>query len=98
MLVIPGGQERMEKVYRHLFGQAGFRLSRTNPTPTEVRVIEGVPEWESRICYARCVGRRVDRDDPGQFLVNDQEGCAALWGKYHTQIVMCAVPWRSLSD
>lgn len=44
MLVIPGGRERTHEEYRHLLGQAGFRLSRVIPTSTEVSVIEGIPE------------------------------------------------------
>jgi hypothetical protein len=44
MLVIPGGRERTEEEFRHLFGQAGFRLSRIIPTQAEVSVLEGVPE------------------------------------------------------
>jgi O-methyltransferase domain/Dimerisation domain len=44
MLVIRGGRERTEEEYRHLFGQAGFRLSRIILTATEVSVIEGIPE------------------------------------------------------
>jgi O-methyltransferase domain/Dimerisation domain len=41
MLVMLGGIERAEDEFRHLFGIAGFRLSRIVPTEAEVSVIEG---------------------------------------------------------
>ena len=44
MLVIPGGRERTDDEYGHLFGEAGFRLARIIPTRADVSVIEGVPE------------------------------------------------------
>jgi hypothetical protein len=42
MLVLPGGMERTEEEYRHLFEAAGFRLARIVPTRTWVSVIEAV--------------------------------------------------------
>jgi hypothetical protein len=41
MLLIPGGQERTEAEYRKLFDKAGFDLTRTVPTSTEVSILEG---------------------------------------------------------
>jgi len=43
MLVMTGGRERTEAEYRALLAAAGFRLTRIVPTPSEMRVIEGVP-------------------------------------------------------
>jgi precorrin-6B methylase 2 len=43
MLVMTGGRERTETEYRALLAAAGFRLTRIVPTPSEMRVIEGVP-------------------------------------------------------
>ena len=42
MMLIPGGKERTEDEYRHLYDQAGFDLTRIIPTDTEVSVIEGI--------------------------------------------------------
>ena len=40
MLFFPGGRERMEQEWRHLFAAAGFRLSRIVPTKSPFSVIE----------------------------------------------------------
>jgi 16S rRNA G1207 methylase RsmC len=44
MMVLPGGMERTEEEYRHLFEAAGLRLTRIVPTRTWVSVIEGEPK------------------------------------------------------
>ncbi|MBX3438987.1 MAG: methyltransferase, partial [Planctomycetaceae bacterium] len=44
MLTVAGGQERTQEEYRHLFAEAGFRISQIIPTRTEVSIIEGIPE------------------------------------------------------
>jgi ubiquinone/menaquinone biosynthesis C-methylase UbiE len=41
MLLIPGGKERTQEEYRHLFVQAGFEVTQIVPTGTEVGIIEG---------------------------------------------------------
>ena len=41
MLLIPGGKERTQEEYRHLFVQAGFEVTQIVPTGTEVSIIEG---------------------------------------------------------
>jgi len=41
MLLLPGGVERTEAVFRRLFEGAGFRLSRIVPTEGDLSVIEG---------------------------------------------------------
>jgi hypothetical protein len=41
MLLIPGGKERSEDEYRTLFERAGFELTGTVPTGTEVSIVEG---------------------------------------------------------
>jgi hypothetical protein len=41
MMLIPGGKERTEDEYRRLFGEAGFELTRVDPTPTEISIVEG---------------------------------------------------------
>jgi hypothetical protein len=43
MLVCTGGRQRSEAEFRSLYEAAGFRLTRILPTPTTVKVIEGVP-------------------------------------------------------
>jgi hypothetical protein len=44
MLVLPGGRERTEEEFAHLFGASGFGLSRVvSPRPDTYCVIEGVP-------------------------------------------------------
>src|SRR5439155_8127989 len=43
MLLIPGGRERTEVEYRQLYSAAGFRLTRIEPTETEISMIEGKP-------------------------------------------------------
>jgi hypothetical protein len=42
MLVCTGGRQRSEAEFRTLYAGAGFRLTRIIPTPTPVRIIEGV--------------------------------------------------------
>jgi hypothetical protein len=42
MLVCTGGRQRSEAEFRRLYDAAGFRLTRTVPTQTPVKVIEGV--------------------------------------------------------
>lgn len=43
MMLIVGGRERTEEQYRHLFSQAGLRVSRIVPTAHEIGIVEGVP-------------------------------------------------------
>lgn len=43
MLTSPGGQERTEAEYTALLKRAGFKLERTIPTPTPVKILESVP-------------------------------------------------------
>jgi ubiquinone/menaquinone biosynthesis C-methylase UbiE len=42
MMVVPGGLERTEEQYRHLYAEAGFKLARIVPTSQEISLIEGV--------------------------------------------------------
>jgi len=41
VLLIPGGKEGTENEYRALFEQAGFELTRSVPTGTQVSIVEG---------------------------------------------------------
>jgi SAM-dependent methyltransferase len=41
MLFMPGGRERTEQEFRHLFARAGFELTRITPTKSPLSVIEG---------------------------------------------------------
>jgi hypothetical protein len=43
MLTSPGGQERTEAEYTALLKRAGFKLEKTIPTPTPVKILESVP-------------------------------------------------------
>jgi O-methyltransferase/methyltransferase family protein len=43
MLIFPGGCERTEKQFRHLFAGAAWQLSRIIPTTSAVSIVEGVP-------------------------------------------------------
>lgn len=43
MLLGPGGRERTEAEFRHLLGNAGFRLARIVPAGLNFSVIEGIP-------------------------------------------------------
>jgi hypothetical protein len=43
MLLGPGGRERTEAEFRHLLGDAGFRLARIIPAGFNFSVIEGIP-------------------------------------------------------
>jgi SAM-dependent methyltransferase len=43
MLVLPGGQERTEAEFAHLFAKSGWRLSRIVPTKSPKSIIEGIP-------------------------------------------------------
>ena len=43
MLTSPGGQERTEAEYTALLKRAGFKLERTIPTLTPVKILESVP-------------------------------------------------------
>ena len=44
MFVMTGGRERTAEEYRALFERAGFDLTRTTSTPTEMAVLEAVPK------------------------------------------------------
>ena len=44
MLVVLGGRERTRDEYATLLARAGLRLTRTTPTPTQVSIIEAVPQ------------------------------------------------------
>ena len=43
MMVLPGGLERTEAEFRHLYDQSGFRLTRIVSTDGDLSVIEGQP-------------------------------------------------------
>jgi hypothetical protein len=43
MLIFPGGCERTEKQFRHLFATAGWQLSRIIPTAALDSIVEAVP-------------------------------------------------------
>lgn len=43
MLVLAGGRERTVEEYRALFEAAGFALSRTVPTGSELSILEATP-------------------------------------------------------
>jgi ubiquinone/menaquinone biosynthesis C-methylase UbiE len=42
LVMCPGGRERTEAEFRDLFKSAGFKLTKTIPTKSEVSIIEGV--------------------------------------------------------
>ena len=41
---IPGGRERTEREYQHLFREAGIRFSKIIPTAGEVSLVEGIKD------------------------------------------------------
>ena len=43
MMVMPGGLERTEAEFRHLFARAGYSLERVVPTGTHLQILEAVP-------------------------------------------------------
>jgi hypothetical protein len=43
MMVFAAGRERTEQEIRHLFGQAGLRLSRITMTPSTLAIVEAIP-------------------------------------------------------
>jgi hypothetical protein len=43
MLIDLGGRERTVAEFGSLFAEAGFRLTKTIPTQTHLKIIEGVP-------------------------------------------------------
>lgn len=44
MMLMTGGKERSVEEYRLLLGQAGFRLSQVISTPTDLNIIEALPD------------------------------------------------------
>jgi hypothetical protein len=43
MLLFPGGKERTEAQFRHIFEASGWKLTRVIPTQSEIAVVEGIP-------------------------------------------------------